>query len=76
MTHQEWLDVDEEFFKKGLTPKDFATIVPWAAYGLDAATRAEVLAGAGKAFAFLWRVTHRSFDRKERRAFRYVERGC
>ena len=72
MTNEEWLALDEEFFKRGLTPRDFLGLVPWAAHGLSPQAREQAFAAAGRAFVVLWWLGRRRFERRERTAFRYL----
>jgi hypothetical protein len=71
MTNEEWLALDEEFFKRGLTPRDFLSLVPWAAHGLSPQARDQAFAAAGRAFQVIWWLGRRRFERRERVAFRY-----
>lgn len=72
MTPEDWERIDAEYFKKGLTVRDFATLVPWAAHGLAPEHRERVFTDAGTPFRVLWHLTRRRFERKERAAFRYL----
>jgi hemerythrin-like domain-containing protein len=72
MTPEDWERIDAEYFKKGLTVRDFATLVPWAAHGLAPEHRERVFADAGTPFRVLWHLTRRRFERNERAAFRYL----
>lgn len=49
------------------------TMVPWAAYGLDDQVRDDLFAASPAVMRLVWRLTHRRFDDRERRAFRYAE---
>jgi hemerythrin-like domain-containing protein len=73
MTPADWHRIDEEHFKEGHGLGYFARLVPWAAHGLPRDVRARVFAEAGKPFEVLWWLTRRGFERRERRAFRYLE---
>ena len=72
LTEADWLALEQEHFRADLSPRDLFRMVPWAAYGMPAETRREVLARTGLPFVVLWRLGRRSFARRERRAFRYV----
>lgn len=72
VTPEEWHLLDEEFFKKHLTLRDFARLVPWAAHGLTDAARRQAFAEVGKPFEVLWWLTRPGFERRQRRAFRYL----
>ena len=50
---QRWERIDAEYFKKGLTVRDFATLVPWAAHGLAPEHRERVFTDAGTPFRVL-----------------------
>jgi hypothetical protein len=71
LTEEDWETLEEEHFRKGLSPKDLFTMVSWAAYGVPDEARRDVLARTGLPFVILWRLGRRSFARKERRTFRY-----
>ena len=75
MTPEEWHRIDEEFFKKRLSLRDFARLVPWAAYGLSDAARRQAFAEVGKPFEVLWWLTRRGFGRRQHRAFAYLGRA-
>jgi hemerythrin HHE cation binding domain-containing protein len=72
MTQDDWLALDEEFFKKELTPGLAIKLVPWAAYGVPRDALDRVFAEAGLGFKILWLATRRRFAAREARAFRYV----
>ena len=46
--------------------------VPWAAHGLDASVRGELLAGLPRVMTVVWRITNTRFEKQEQKAFRYV----
>lgn len=73
LTEEDWQALEKEHFRAGLSPKDLFRMVPWAAYGIPAETRRTVLAKTGLPFRILWRLGRRSFERNERRAFRYCQ---
>jgi hemerythrin-like domain-containing protein len=72
MTQEEWRQLDEEFFKKELTPRLVFKIVPWAAYGISPQVRDRIFAETGLGFKLVWLVTRRRFAGREQRAFRYA----
>lgn len=72
LTQEDWERLDEEYFKKELTPAQIVRAVPWAAYGLPGEVRDEVFAKAGFGFKLVWYATRARFARREARAFRYV----
>lgn len=72
MTPEEWLALDEEFFKSELTPRRVVSLVPWAAYGLPRDVLDRVFAESGLGFRLVWLATRRRFARREARTFRYV----
>ena len=72
LTDADWVALEEEHFRKGLSPKDLFTLVSWVAYGIPEETRRAVLAKTGLLFEVLWRLGRRRFARNERRTFRYV----
>jgi hemerythrin-like domain-containing protein len=73
MTPEDWHRIDEEHFKKGHGIGYFAKLVPWATHGLRRDARAQAFAEVGKPFEVLWWLTRRSFERRERKAFGYLE---
>lgn len=72
MTQEEWLALDEEYFKSHLSPRLVVRLVPWAGHGLPPEVLAGVLAGSPLGFRVVWRLTHRRFARREARAFAYA----
>jgi hypothetical protein len=72
MTQEDWVALDEEFFKADLTPGLVVRLVPWAAYGVPRDTLDRVFADAGLGFKLVWLATRRRFARREVRAFRYA----
>jgi hypothetical protein len=74
LTEEDWITLEQEHFRAGLSPKDLFTMVSWAAYGLPDEARREVLARTGLPFVVLWHLGRRSFARRERRAFRHLAR--
>ncbi len=71
LTEEDWLALEEEHFRAGLSPKEMFRLVSWAAYGIPDEVRREVLAKTGLPFVVLWRLGRRGFARRERAAFRY-----
>jgi hypothetical protein len=72
MTQDDWLALDEDFFKEDLTPRLVVRLVPWAAYGVPRDALDRVLADAGPGFRLVWLATRRRFAAREARAFRYA----
>ena len=72
LTDADWLALEEEHFRKGLSPRDLFTMVAWAAYGIPEETQRQVFAQSGLLFVVLWRLGRRGFARRERRTFRHV----
>jgi hypothetical protein len=72
MTQEQWITLDEEFFKPELTPSLVVRMVPWAAYGLPPEALERVFAEAGLGFKVVWLATRRRFALREARAFRYA----
>jgi len=72
MSPEEWLALDEEFFKSHLTPRLAMALVPWAAYGVPRDVLDRVFAESGLGFKLVWLVTRRRFAVREARAFRYA----
>jgi hypothetical protein len=72
LTDADWVALEEEHFRKDLSPRALFTLVSWAAYGIPDETRRAVLARTGPLFVVLWRLGRGSFARRERRTFRYA----
>jgi hypothetical protein len=72
MTQEEWEALDEEHFKKHLSPRLVAHLVPWASYGVPRAARDRVFAEAGFGFKLVWLLTRRRFAAREARTFRHA----
>ena len=72
--HADWTRVGEEHFEPHYTARDMLAVIPWALAGLPPEGlarmreqhRGGVLLAAWRAFL------RRPFERRERRAFRYV----
>ena len=72
MTQEQWLVLDEEYFKKKMTPRFVMNVVPWAAYRLPREVLDRVFAEVGLGFKLVWLATRRRFAAREDRAFRYA----
>jgi len=72
MTQEQWLAIDEEFFKPELTPRLAVRLVPWAAYGHSREVLDRVFAETGLGFRLVWLATRRRFAAREARTFRYL----
>lgn len=73
MTNEDWLQLEEEHFKKGMPFSLLLKAVPWAIKEMPAPVRDGLFAQpGGRAHQLLWRLTRRSFERRERVAFRHV----
>ena len=72
MTQEQWLAIDEEFFKPELTPRLAVRLVPWAAYGHPREVLERVFAETGLGFRVVWLATRRRFAAREARTFRYL----
>jgi len=72
MTQEEWLALDEEHFKRTMSPRQIAALVPWAAYGVPRAELGRIFAEAGIGFRLVWLATRRRFANREARTFRYA----
>lgn len=72
VTVAEWLAIEKDHAKDGRRFSDVLKVVPWAAHGLPAEAKATAFADAGRGFYLLWLATRGAFERRERKAFRYV----
>ena len=73
LTNEEWHALEEEHFKKGLSLQRLVTLVPWALHEVPGPVRRDLFAQpGGRAHHAMWLATRRSFERRERLAFRYV----
>lgn len=72
MTDAEWRQLEEENFKKGVTPRTVLQLLPWVMHRQPAAATKRLVADAPAAQRILWKLTRPGFERRERRAFRYV----
>jgi hypothetical protein len=66
----EWDEI-EAHFAEGVDKRQLLALVPWLAPGLPEPAGAGLFATAGRANLILWRLTHRSFERLDARAFYY-----
>ena len=69
----DWARLDEEHFRKDVTPGYAARLVPWAAYGLPHEALDRVFADVGRGFWVMWLLTRGSFARREARTFRFAD---
>jgi hemerythrin HHE cation binding domain-containing protein len=72
MTHEQWVAIDEEYFKVKLTPRLVLAVVPWAAHGVPRADRDRLFREAGLGFRLVWLLTRGRFARRQARTFRHV----
>jgi type IV secretory pathway VirJ component len=72
MTDAEWRQLDEEHFKKGITPRTVIRLLPWVMHQQPPAAVERLVGSAPAAQKILWRLTRPGFERRERRAFRYI----
>ncbi len=73
LTNEEWHALDEEHFKKGLSIQRLLALVPWALHEVPGPIRRDLFAQpGGRAHHAMWLATRRSFERRERLAFRHV----
>ena len=72
MTDAEWRQLEEDHFRAGVTPGMFVKMLPWLMHQLPASATERLVAGAPAAQKILWKLTRPGFERRERRAFRYV----
>ena len=73
MTQEDWEQLEAEHFRKDVPFSQVLRIVPWAAHDVPGPLRRQVFAQpGGRANELLWRLTRRSFERRERIAFRHV----
>ncbi|MFL6081226.1 MAG: hemerythrin domain-containing protein [Ornithinibacter sp.] len=72
LTQEDWLALDEEYFKREMTPRYILRVVPWAAHGLPRQDLDRLFAEAGAGFKLVWLATRRRFEAREARTFRYV----
>jgi hypothetical protein len=71
LTSEEWRAIDAHFVE-GLSPRQMLALVPWALHQVPGEVRRDVLREAPLAQRVVWRLTHRRFERKDRRAFEYL----
>jgi|SRR5689334_6836662 len=73
MSNEDWLQLEEEHFKKGMSFGLLLKAVPWAIKEMPAPVREGLFAQpGGRMHQLLWRLTRRGFERREQVAFRYV----
>ena len=76
MTQEDWHALDEEHFKKKLTPREIIHLVPWAAADAPADVLDYVFSHTDKGFKVVWLLTRGRFARRHRRAFRHLEKAA
>jgi hypothetical protein len=72
-TPEEWAAIEARFVQ-GMTNRQLLALVPWALHQVPDEARRRVLAGAGLSQRVVWRLTHRRFERLDRRAQQYAAR--
>ena len=74
MTNEEWLHLDEEYFKKDVKLGRVLALVPWIVHGLPAEARDAIFAApGGRVYQLMLALTRRGFERRHRAAFAYVD---
>ena len=72
LTEQEWHALDKEF-AKDYRPADILFALPWVLHDVPPGNWDQVRAFIGRPMLVVWRLAlRRRFERRERRAFRYV----
>lgn len=71
VTPQEWRAIEARL-AAGLSPGRLLALVPWALHQVPGEVRREVLRRARPAQRVVWRLTHRRFERADRRAFAHL----
>ncbi len=75
LSQQEWHALDKEF-AKDYKPSDILLALPWALHEVPAGLWQPVRGFIGAPMVVIWRLTLKGpFERRERRAFRYVRPG-
>lgn len=72
MTQQDWQEVVEQNFDKGMDPRLLLRAVPWIAHELPRDVIDVLLAEAGLPMKLVWIATRRRFEKLDDRATRYV----
>jgi Hemerythrin HHE cation binding domain len=76
MTDAEWRQVEEDHFvPKRLPLSLLLKMMPWMLYEMPAQARRSTLASKPLGLRIVWRLTRPSFERAERRTFRWVSAG-
>lgn len=73
LTASEWAVIEEQYFTGSVARREVLSLVPWMLHDLPAVTRREVLARAGAGRRMIWTIAHGAFERREHRAFRYLD---
>ncbi len=72
MTDAEWRQLEEEHFKQGVKARTVIRLLPWVMHDQPAAVTQRLVGDAPAASRILWMLTRPGFERRERRAFRYL----
>jgi hypothetical protein len=76
LTRADWERMEAEHFKPAYPPREIPWTLSWAMHGLPAAARRRLAGSAGPVLLLVWKlVLRRTFERGERRAFRYRTAG-
>lgn len=69
LSEDDWLRLEREHFRPAYSPREILSVVPWAMAGLPAQVRSKALAAGGAPISLLYRLTRRSFARRDATAF-------
>jgi hypothetical protein len=72
MTPEDWESLEKEHFRADMSFSGLRYVVCWIVEDLPRPVFTSLLDEAGFAMKLIWRLSRRSFDRLERKAFRYV----
>lgn len=75
LTVPEWQAVEASIDRRRPELRLVLVAVPWLVHQVPAPVRREVLARAAPAHRLVWQLTHRRFERLERRALRHAPAG-
>lgn len=73
LTQQEWEDLERTHFRAGVPFSQVLQLLPWVAHAVPGPLRREAFAKSGRVNLVLWHLTRPGFERRERRAFAYVD---
>lgn len=72
LSEQEWQDIERSHFQRRPAPASVRFLVPWFLDDVPREHIRTIVRTVGAPVALIWRLSRRSYERRENRAFRYT----